>query len=673
MNESKDEERGVGSKEELTRPDGSWLVTLGRNKVPIKKFGGWPYDEASGRNADWEHSGTYNLEDENLNEVAEALEEANHSVFLLDIDGANLLVLDHDIVDKEEEPDIAAGKWPSAESLEEHVLDEYPGQTLWRSKSGGVHVPILLTDEAHEQVWKKEWRPGYGVDSLKGPSARGYTAAPLSPGYEVIQQGGFPTWGVGDIERSECLQRSGAGAAGSREPEEFTPILTRNEAHSLDSTDSMDELLASINQLTPSHFDVPFPYKGKRSDGIHKFDPTYRTSKSGETLVFIPEKGIWYDQSESKGMFSDKLVALEMGLITSPHDTLEGSDWWEAVDRLRELGAPVPTWDGDGYNVTADLDAHEAMARGGNEQLLWGIRNEFGEQLRLAVEQGRNGHVVGPKGVGKTFQSVRMARDHKVAVFAPTKQKYREIIEEAEEQGVSVLRLPSFPEHSPLWDEWEDEYLRGAFPREIYNWDSREFQEDEYKRRQNLDFDDFDLLVGAPQHAFVSSVVEDRTIFYDDADLVAYRDKFDASIQDRINRLLTRIESRYGNWKRLIGGEWEQVEGELIGHLRPEVGIDGEDVWSALDEATEEVQTDIDRREFLARLPGVSLDIIDWMRALTGDLHSSGASVHDGRRPALRGRTRNRLRRYERRLRGPLRVGTTCRHGEGHQPGGDPD
>jgi len=648
-------------------PAGTWLVTLGSDKAPVDKFGGWNVDAGaspSGKQACWDHENTYEVPDnETAHKLVERLEETGHQAFLLDIDGANLLVLDYDVVGSDEEADIAAGKWPDAETLEEHVREEFAGQTLWRSESGGVHVPVLLTDEAYEQVFDNEWKAGWGVDALKGPAAKGYTAAPLSPGYEVMQTGGMPEWGVEHLERLEVMKSSTSDRVMSRDPEDFEPAVDREAAHGAESTDDMDVLLAAINQLTPEDFDVPCRRDTRRADGDYDFEPSWRVSQSGSSLGYLSDEGVWYDRKEGRGMFSDKLVALDMGLISDVHDTLSGADWWRAVDRLRELGAPIPLWEGDDWEVQAELGAVDAFERGGDEELLWRLRHDYQSQFEAVVREGVNGHVVGPKGVGKTYNTVAVAggpvesRDAvtfvqetldgsveseitnegsddervKVAVFAPTKEKYEEIIEEAEDQGVSVLRLPSFPEHSPLWDDWEDEYLRGAFPREIYSWDGSDMGQDEYKRRQDLDFDDYDLLVGAPEHAFINSVVEDRVVVLDDADLDSYREPFTSDVGDQINRVLTRIDSRYGNWKQLSGAEWAEIERGIAGHISDSDVSGAADVWDAVDEAVDE-DDEIDRRDFLARMPGVSLDVIDWMRAITGHLHSSDSYEDRGMR-----------------------------------------
>jgi hypothetical protein len=658
-------------------PKGDWLVALGDGKVPVSKFGGWhvEYGPApSARQAVWDHENTYNIGDIKLGDLSDRLEETGMSALLLDIDDANLVILDFDY--EPDDPDVAGGKWGDRDELLSHLRERFPGQLFWGSQNGGVQVPALLTDEAYEQVFENEWGPGHGVDSLKGPAAKGYTAAPLSPGYGVIQSGGMPIWGVNDLESMEEFQSSSPAAPDLESAPELSP-----EELDVDETTDPEVVAAAVRRLDPDDFRMPARETNVK-DGERYYDPSfYRSTSGSESLSYWDEKGLWTDWKLGTGMYADKLVALDMGLISDPRERLEGGDWWKAVERLRELGANIPEMVGPQDECVADLESVDAMERGGNESLLWELRYDFAEQMREAVDRGKNGHIVGPKGVGKTHNVVALAGSRgsvqmdgveavqgefqevdgktefveegrevdpeateerpPLAVFAPTKQKYREIIEEADDKGVSVLRLPSFPEHSPLWSEWEDEYLRGAFPREIYTWDDRDTgDQDEYKRRQGEDFDDYDLLVGAPQHAFVESVTEGRVCIFDDADLGAYRDVLGRKTKNQINYVLEEIDCAVNSWVDLRGADWEPIEAGIIRHITSATDLYDEDgnfddpdnLWQLLEGRVDEVTAKVDRRKFLSRLPGVSLDIIDWMRALTGHLHSSDAWEDRGMR-----------------------------------------
>jgi hypothetical protein len=617
-------------------PSGSWLITLGRDKIPERSFGGWTGDgpKPSGRQADWAHDETYELSDnEEAHRLRGKLEEADRQALLLDIDGANLLVADYDLVDEGEEADPEAGKWGDEEELHEHVVDVWGDDvTIWHSRSGGRHVPMLLTDEAYESVFNNEWGPGVGVDAWKGPADKGYVASPLSPGYGVAQSGGsWPLLGLEDLQDMEQFddQRPDPSEAAREmrgsEPGDWEPRLSRDQAHSIDRTDDVTEIIEAINHLRPPDFDPPVDFVRDRGDGTMLFDPSpYRATGSGESLAFLDDgRGVWFDLREGRGFYSEKLVALCMGLIDRPGQRLDGGDWWAAVDRLRELGAPVPEWSGRSgdYEVLEGLGG-EGLG-GGDGTLLWEIRRQTEEQLRACVREGVDGHFVAPKAAGKTYGAVRVAEERRVSIFAPTKQKYDEIIDECEEAGLSVLRLPSFPEHSPLYDDWESEYHRGAFPREIYQWEDRDTGTDEYKDRQDEDFDDYDILVGATDHAFIDSVTEGRVCIFDDSELGGFRERLDDRVKSDIRRTLEAVGSEHESHRGLLSADWAEVEAEMVDHLEGTDAAGADDLEAALERATGRADDHVDRRKFLARVPGADLGTIDWMRALCGDLHES--------------------------------------------------
>lgn len=629
--------------EHNTEPlEGGWLVTKGSldykdGKAPTQAFGGWPSgDPSDAWNADPDHPGTLNLGKVGGNALARAREEAEAerlSVFLLDVKNENLGVVDFDY-EPDGDGDRANGKWADRGRMVDFVEEHFPEGTVWETQNKGLQVPVKFTDDAFEAVYENRVAPGHGVDSLKGPAAKGYTAAPLTPGYGVHRShpnNEVPVLGLDDIERSELFELSQPESR-SPDPSDFEPTHPPGEARSADETEDMGLLLSAINSVGPDDFRLRSKKTKERDDSTH-FDPSWRSSQTNESLAYLFEQGVFQDLKKSRGMFADKLVAIEEGIIPDVHSDLEGADWWEAVERLRERGAPIPEWSGPEPEWAAELEPAEAMRGGGDEGLLWELREDYRAQMRAAVDEGVNGHLVGPKGVGKTYNSVALAaeEDVDVAVLAPTKEKYREILEEAEDHGIDALRLPSFPEHSPLWEDWEPEYLRGALPREIYDWDGREpGAGDEYKRRQGEDFSEYDLLVGAPQHAFLESVVEGRVVIFDDAELGAYRQRLDRGTKDDINRVLESVDAGPNSWKDLFGADWGPIERAVARHVARDVR-DSSDVWGALDERCEDVDG-IDRRRFLAKMRGVSLDVVDWMRALTGHLHTSEAWSDRGMR-----------------------------------------
>lgn len=310
-------------------------------------------------------------------------------------------------------------------------------------------------------------------------------------------------------------------------------------------------------------------------------------------------------------------------IIAQRHGILECGDWVdhpegyagkrdEIVEVCDEEGLPVPPHWRDGEHE-AYLGAVDEMGRGDMEEV-WDIRRELKSQLSAAAEAGVSGHVVGPKGSGKTHNIVELAASgHRVTAVAPTIDKYEEIIAEAEDRGVSTLRLPSFPEHSAIYDEWEEHYHSGAYPRELYSWDGRD-DVDEYRRRSEEDWDQYDLLVGAPQHLFLDSAVEDRVVLADDVDLTTFYNVFDPSDHGAdINRVLERVGSEYESYQQLEReGDWQVARREIVRHM-----ADAREA-TTVEEALELVQDDeLDRRALIEDI-GVHLGVLDWMRVMSG-------------------------------------------------------
>ena len=80
------------------------------------------------------------------------------------------------------------------------------------------------------------------------------------------------------------------------------------------------------------------------SDGI-RFDPPWRHSESGESCFADSEK--FYDPDGAyAGGGPLAFIAAERGIIRRPGDELTGSDYWRAVNALREEGYAIPYFEG---------------------------------------------------------------------------------------------------------------------------------------------------------------------------------------------------------------------------------------------------------------------------------------------------------------------------------------
>jgi hypothetical protein len=103
------------------------------------------------------------------------------------------------------------------------------------------------------------------------------------------------------------------------------------------------------------------------SDGI-RFDPPWRHSESGESCFADSEK--FYDPDGAYGGGGPlAFIAAERGIIRRPGDDLTGSDYWRAVNALREFGYEIPYFEGadgrhrDVLRVFTDPETEEDRKR----------------------------------------------------------------------------------------------------------------------------------------------------------------------------------------------------------------------------------------------------------------------------------------------------------------------
>jgi hypothetical protein len=122
--------------------------------------------------------------------------------------------------------------------------------------------------------------------------------------------------------------------------------------HSPDATSSDDtttdirDLFVAVDRLGPDDLHLRTTRTGQDSTGWSTWDPSYRTSESGESLHYNGE-GAFYDHKEGEEFGVLALLAAEEGIIRNPWDDLSGSDWWEAVEAARDDGAVIPEYVGD--------------------------------------------------------------------------------------------------------------------------------------------------------------------------------------------------------------------------------------------------------------------------------------------------------------------------------------
>ena len=127
----------------------------------------------------------------------------------------------------------------------------------------------------------------------------------------------------------------------------YDPEATTSDEQAGDIRD----VLHAVDRLRS--YDLPLRTRqtGEDSTGWRTWDPSYRSSESGESLHSPPDEPVFHDHKEGESFGLLGLYAAEQGIISNPWDRLDGSEWWEAVDAAREDGAPIPE-----YNPTEERE-----------------------------------------------------------------------------------------------------------------------------------------------------------------------------------------------------------------------------------------------------------------------------------------------------------------------------
>lgn len=141
------------------------------------------------------------------------------------------------------------------------------------------------------------------------------------------------------------------------------------------------------------------------------FNPCWRDSDSGTSVFVDPDENIFGDVGSGQGGGDSlKLMALAEGIIGSPDETVTGSDYWDAVEALREAGYNIPVHvpeAGDEHDKTPRwtlVDAAQAMDVIPPEMFIvqdtadgdsyfdfgsaWGIERTLEELENLGIDHG---------------------------------------------------------------------------------------------------------------------------------------------------------------------------------------------------------------------------------------------------------------------------------------------
>jgi putative DNA primase/helicase len=138
---------------------------------------------------------------------------------------------------------------------------------------------------------------------------------------------------------------------GDLEGQPITPFIQ-------DVYDDVDDL--DVREVIRKHASD----KWDTSDRSHEttFDPSWRRSGSGKSCA-IPNGGNTFANNGDKGGGGGPATAMALGegIISDPSQDVEGGDWWDTVDALRDTGYEIRVWTPEKGTPRHDGDEYDKM------------------------------------------------------------------------------------------------------------------------------------------------------------------------------------------------------------------------------------------------------------------------------------------------------------------------
>jgi hypothetical protein len=361
-----------------------------------------------------------------------------------------------------------------------------------------------------------------------------------------------------------------------------------------ETTTDVRDVLKAVDQLEPSDVRLSTTKTGADSTGWSTWDPSYRSSESGESLHYNGD-GVFHDHKKGQAFGVLGLLAAEEDIITDPWDDLEGSDWWAAVEEARDDGAAIPDHvaptpskaDDDDVEHTAvfppavrDLSTAasgwdwEHAAASSPALSLQDARDRTRDVIADAYAHGDRRLVEALPTLGKSYGAVAAAADTDTPITVLTgrgeKEQYDQFEQWAADHGLDAKVLPAFTSSTrgcptaagDHGGDWEDTvmgwYNRGATGQEIHNHaddalgrplpcqaaeDGTEI-DCQYRHQWSFDPDDYDVLIGHYAHAHVEQVTAGRAVVFDEFPGDAYETTLSGD----------RLETAVSYWCRSTDG-----------------------------------------------------------------------------------------------------------------------
>ena len=283
----------------------------------------------------------------------------------------------------------------------------------------------------------------------------------------------------------------------SHDTDRDRPDLDDHNPDAVDADDTADDVrdvLKAVDRLQARDLPLSTRRTGEDSTGWSTWDPSYRSSESGESVHSPPDEPVFHDHKagESYGILG--LFAAEEEIIREPWDRLDGSDWWDAVDAARDAGAPIPSFDpADTGTPTAVLppavrDLSTAAsgwdwkhAGAGTDLTIDDARDRTADAIADAYGSGDRVLIEALPTMGKSYGSVLAAAETGEPVTILTqrghKEQYEQLRDWCDTHGLTHRTLPSFArdcetangehgeEDAEMVRSW---YNRGATPQAIH-------------------------------------------------------------------------------------------------------------------------------------------------------------------------------------------------------------
>ena len=259
----------------------------------------------------------------------------------------------------------------------------------------------------HPDAWRfvvgDEREAMHGAISTSGTGVHGYCWASIPEGYKPSFERELDEWAHGDafdepptmevyaadrflaltgehiaetpvgLPKLDDMAHRLFGRFGSERTTstEREPDLSRDEAAEMDTTTDVDDIYDAIAHTRPRDIRVRSTVTQERADGSKSMDPSWETSESGTRLAEFEDH--WLYRKGNHRLDALQLVALEERIITDPASYPSGDEFRDAVDALRDRGAPIPklkTYDlsgGDAERPSAATDGGDTATADGAE------------------------------------------------------------------------------------------------------------------------------------------------------------------------------------------------------------------------------------------------------------------------------------------------------------------